>query len=98
MIKRNSVPSFWKKNILENNGADDYFPWLLMAGEGKSFVLNQEVLFKYVITGMNTSGDTNKMMGSEEEMIKLLLKNHIFHGEKETWLSELLRSLRRIPT
>ena len=96
LIKRNSIPSFWKNNILENNGADDYFLWLLMAGEGKSFALNQEVLFEHVITGMNTSGDTNKMMDSEEEMIQLLLENHILHGEEETWLSELLGSLRRI--
>ena len=96
LLKRASIPEIWKQNIIKHNGADDYFLWLLMAGEGKSFSLNQEILFEHVATGMNTSGDTNEMMDSECEMIKILETSHVFQGEEEEWLHKLPESLRRI--
>ena len=96
LIKRTSIPEIWKQNIIRHNGADDYFLWLLMAGEGKRFALNQEVLFEHVVTGGNTSGDTNEMMDSECEMIQILKDSHVFKGEEEGWLDRLPGSLRRI--
>ncbi len=96
LIKRTSIPEIWKQNIIKHNGADDYFLWLLMAGEGKRFSLNQEVLFEHVVTGMNTSGDTNEMMDSECEMIEVLKSSHVFKGEEEEWLDKLPESLRKI--
>lgn len=96
LIKRNSIPTIWKQRIMRYNGADDYFLWLLMAGDGKRFSLNQEVLFEHVSTGMNTSGNTNAMMDSEREMIEILKEEHVFAGEDERWLYHLPESLRRI--
>ena len=96
LIKRASIPEIWKQNIIRHNGADDYFLWLLMAGEGKRFALNQEVLFEHVVAGGNTSGDTNEMMDSECEMIQVLKDSHVFKGEEEKWLDRLPESLRRI--
>lgn len=96
LIKRTSIPEIWKQNIIKHNGADDYFLWLLMVGEGKTFSLNQEMLFEHVVTGMNTSEDTNEMMDSELEMIQVLKDSHVFKGEDEKWLYKLPESLRKI--
>lgn len=96
LLRKSSIPSLWKKNILRNNGADDYFLWLLMVGEGKAFSLNQEILFEHVITGENMSCNTNTMMDSELEMLKLLNDNQVFQGEDAVWLSRLSESLRKV--
>lgn len=96
LIRKTAIPHIWQENILVNNGADDYFLWLCMMAEGKRFVLNQEVLFEHVLTGFNTSENTNQMMDSESEMIRILLDKHIFTGEEEKYLYRLPDSLRRI--
>lgn len=96
MLKKRAVPDIWRENILTNNGADDYFLWLCMMAEGKRFVLNQEVLFTHVITGMNTSENTNLMMDSEEEMLSILRRKKVFTGDDANGFGDLKRSLRRI--
>ncbi len=96
LLRKDAIPTLWKKCILQNNGADDYFLWLLMASEERTFSLNQEVLFEHVETGMNTSGNTNNMMDSEAEMIGFLRERHVFGNECEKVLMELSESLRRM--
>lgn len=96
LIRREAIPHIWRKNILTNNGADDYFLWLCMLGENRQFALNQEVLFKHVITGRNTSEDTNLMMDSEEEMIEILKREKIFCKYDSKIFDKLRLSLRRI--
>lgn len=96
LIKKEGIPKLWRERIMKHKGADDYFLWLLMCGEGKTFSLNQEVLFEHVIKGNNASGDTNEMMDSELEMIRILDESHVFHDEEAMWLSSLPESLRRI--
>lgn len=96
LIKKTSIPQLWKDKILVNNGADDYFLWLLMFAENRTFSLNQEVLFEHILTGFNVSNDTNGMMDSELEMIQILKDNQVFSGEDEARLSRLPDSLRRI--
>lgn len=96
LLRRQAIPELWMKRILKNTGADDYFLWLLMAAEGKTFALDQDVLFEHVATGRNASSDTVRMMDSEEEMIEILREEHVFHGEEEAWLAELPKSLRKV--
>lgn len=96
LIKTSSIPRIWKEDIMTINGCDDYFLWLLMVSENKEFALNQEVLFEHVVTDINASHDTNKMMDSEMEMITLLKKNKVFSGEDKDALESLPLSLRRI--
>ena len=43
LLRKDAIPTLWKKCILQNNGADDYFLWLLMASEERTFSLNQEL-------------------------------------------------------
>lgn len=96
LLRKEAIPNIWRENILKNNGADDYFLWLCMMAEGKRFVLNQEVLFKHVITGRNTSENTNLMMDSEEEMIEVLKREAVFSESDLLALDGLKLSLRKI--
>lgn len=64
-----------------------------MLMQGGKFALNQNILFKHVLNGSNTSGDTNKMMDSELEMLGILHDNHILDVEQ---IKNLTNSLRRI--
>jgi glycosyltransferase involved in cell wall biosynthesis len=93
LIRRQSIPQIWEDNLLSNNGADDYFLWILMFMQGNKFALNQNILFKHVLNGSNTSSDTNKMMDSELEMLGILHDNHILDDEQ---IKNLVNSLRRI--
>lgn len=96
IIRKAAIPSVWKKEILKNNGADDYFLWLCMMAEGKKFVLNQEILFRHMLTGTNTSANINMMMDSELEMIQILLDKHVFTLHDEQILRKLPHSLRQV--
>lgn len=96
LLRKESIPDIWKENILENNGADDYFLWLCMMAEGKRFALNQDVLFEHVITGLNTSENTNQMMDSEEEMLRILERENVFPDYDVEVFDDLKRSLRRV--
>lgn len=96
LIRREAIPDVWKKHILTNNGADDYFLWLCMMAEGKKFALNQEILFEHISTGANTSENTNMMMDSEEEMLQILKRKTVFKGEDAEALDRLKLSLRKI--
>lgn len=96
LLRKAAIPNVWKENILKNNGADDYFLWLSMLAEEKQFALNQEVLFEHVMTGVNTSENTNQMMDSEEEMLCILEWERVFSDHDAKAFAELKRSLRRI--
>ncbi len=37
MIKKTSIPIEWKQNIMEVNGSDDLFLWILMFSKGSIF-------------------------------------------------------------
>ncbi len=95
LIRKSSIPDAWKQNIMKHNGADDYFLWLCMFAEGRTFALNQKVLFEHIVTEWNTSSNTNLMMDSECEMIQLILENHVFSGEDEKRIQRLPNILRK---
>lgn len=69
------MESLWAEKILKNNGADDYFLWLLMFITEKTFTYNNELLYKHVTTGVNTSNNFEQMTKSVLEVIDYLWKN-----------------------
>ena len=75
LIKKESIPSFWKENIMTVNSADDYMLWLLMIDQKCKFVVNHDVLYTHSYTGENVSGSIDQVHASNTEMLKLL-KNH----------------------
>lgn len=81
LIRRGAVSQFWKENILQNNGADDWMLWLCMMYEGMHFVKNQDVLYEHVLSGGNCSESTFKMHQSEKNMYKILEQNKYFDRE-----------------
>ncbi len=75
LIKKDSIPAFWKENIMTINSADDYMLWLLMIDQKCKFVVNHDVLYTHSYTGENVSGSIDQVHASNTEMLKLL-KNH----------------------
>lgn len=72
LIRRKAVPDEWCEMILQNNGADDFFLWILMFAKGIQFEVNDEILYNHVITGKNCSADLRKMDASVNEMLECL--------------------------
>lgn len=72
LIKRNSIPEIWKNNILKQNGADDYFLWLVMLSRGRKFGINRELLYTHRYTAANASSDKDSMRKSVEEMLSVI--------------------------
>lgn len=95
LLRRKSIPDLWKENIVENNGADDFFLWLCMLAEGKKFALNEQVLFEHVVKYGNASLDSYKMMCSEEEVVHILVKSNIFSDEDNLLLEKMLQRMKK---
>ena len=95
LLRKSAIPELWKEKIMEKNGADDYLLWLSMFAERKKFVFNQNVLFERIVSGSNTSANTNQMMDSEEEMIRILSESGLLTAEDKERLHNLAGSLRR---
>lgn len=70
LIKKDSIPDVWKNNILRNNGADDYYLWLLMLTEKRKFRLNRQCIYTHVYTSVNASLDNSKMHQSVYETLE----------------------------
>lgn len=82
LIKRESIPQLWLTEILKENGADDYFLWLLMRKEGCIFKVNYRHLYTHVEYGGNTSNQSMSMHKSILEMISVLEKEHVLEKEQ----------------
>lgn len=72
LIKKSSIPEIWKNNILKQNGADDYFLWLVMLSQRKKFTINRKVLYTHKYTSANASSDGETMRRSVEEMLSVI--------------------------
>lgn len=82
LIKKKSIPDIWIKNPLKNNGADDFFLWLLLFEENKKFQINRERLYIHVNTGENLSLCQDKMDTSLQEVVDLALDTKCISEKK----------------
>lgn len=71
LIKKASIPIEWYDNIMKQNGADDYFLWLMMLTKDAKFSINRDRLYTHVYTANNTSLDNDKMYSSVDELIDI---------------------------
>ena len=78
LIKKSSIPEYWLKHPLKNNGTDDYFLWLLMFNVGAVMVSCREMVYVHKYTGTNYSLNDDKMFLSTREMLHLLRNNPDF--------------------
>lgn len=72
MIKKSSIPLEWMQNIMDVNGSDDLFLWILMFSKGSVFKTNNQVVYIHKHTGENLSAAENAMTKSSVSMIKYL--------------------------
>lgn len=72
MIKKTSIPIEWKKNIMEVNGSDDLFLWILMFSKGSIFKADSKPVYIHKNTGENLSASSNAMTQSSLSMVKYL--------------------------
>lgn len=83
LIARESIPKEWLENILLNNGADDYFLWMLMLWKKCRVRLQEKILYWHMISEKSASNDLNKMNGSVLEMIENMVKLGAITKEEE---------------
>lgn len=81
IIRKKSIPEFWKTHVLENMGSDDYFLWLCMFATGCKFKQCDKLLFRHVRTGGNYSMDIVKANLSDKEMAQVLIESDLFNNE-----------------
>lgn len=74
LIKKDSISQYWINNSLTNNGADDYFLWLLMINNSAKINYNRGYVYTHSYTGQNLSLDNDKMYKSQLNMLDLLKK------------------------
>lgn len=94
LLCKEAIPAVWKTQIVKHNGADDFLLWLCMLAEGKTFALNNQVLFEHVVKYDNASLNSYNMMCSEEEVIHILQENHVFPDD-DCILLEIMRKKMR---
>ncbi len=104
LIRRESIPQIWINSILKKNGADDYYLWILLMLEGKTFSYNSDILYGHVFTDENTSCDGRKMNESVIEMTEFLYrngyidkdtKNVLINTRKETCIKNIEERYRK---
>ncbi len=90
LIKKTSIPDFWKTHIMTKNGADDYFLWLLMLAQGAEFKCLDEALYTHRYTAANISADTTVTDQSVYDFIDLLNDCDYFKQEDIFTLHEMI--------
>ena len=69
LIKKECLPDEWMTNLLETNGADDWFLWLLLFKSKAKFACNVEMVYQHNDSeGNNLSANLEKMKQSSLEM------------------------------
>ena len=90
-VPRSAIPEFWCEHILKTNGADDYFLWLLLLGNGVKFSYVDLPLYTHAYTGENISGATTQTDASVYEFIPLLRQSGSLDEEEVNTLERMIR-------
>lgn len=88
LIRRQAIPNEWFENILQSNGSDDLFLWILMFSSKRKFVVLDEPVYVHRYTGENLSSEKIKMAKSSLEVANYLV--HIEYVTKTSY-SRLFR-------
>ncbi|MCR5640342.1 MAG: glycosyltransferase [Lachnospiraceae bacterium] len=81
LIPRMVIPDYWKEHICKENGADDYYLWLLMLEAGIGFTYLDMPLYRHHYTSVNLSADTQVTDRSVFDFITLLQEYEQFPKE-----------------
>lgn len=91
LIPAARIPADWKQYVCRNNGADDYYLWLLMLYQGTSFFVTEEALYTHRYTARNLSADTEVTDRSGYEFIRFLRESSSFPNPYADTLERMLR-------
>ena len=72
MVRRSAIPVLWKECLINCNGSDDFFLWLLLQRNAR-WEINPEVIYTHVDTGENVSLNLDRMICSSEEVLDILI-------------------------
>ena len=72
LIRKSSIPVYWSEQIMNNNGSDDAFLWILMLCGGARAAVNDEIVYEHVYTGENSSSNNKAMLQSQMEVAEKL--------------------------
>lgn len=78
LIRRNSIPEAWTRNILKVNGSDDLYLWLLMFGCGAKIQFINKPYYTHKYTGINLSENERNMAQSSLLVAKYLKESGCF--------------------
>lgn len=82
LMKKNAIPDLWLTQIMKENGADDYFLWILMLKNKCVFAINEMHLYTHMEYGENTSNGNEIMRKSLAEMTRYLKVNNILSDQE----------------
>lgn len=94
LIRREAVPESWLRNVMQNNGADDWLLWLCMHADGRQFAVNSRPLFIREVHYQNASFDSLKMAASEREAVGIIVNEKLLRREERDALRRLLDRLQ----
>ena len=80
LIRKSSIPEYWTRHVLKNNGSDDAFLWILMFCNHCRAVKNDDIVYEHVFTGRNASGNDSAMLQSQMEVADKLKGIASKHG------------------
>lgn len=96
LIKREAIPFEWMENILNENGADDYFLWTLMFCKKCKIGIHDKILYWHLISDINTSNDLEGMTKSIFEMVDKMRYLGYLTYEEETEIKK--RRINALPS
>jgi glycosyltransferase involved in cell wall biosynthesis len=90
LIKKDAIPEFWREHLVQKNGADDYFLWLLMLAKGCKFGYFDKAFYTHKFDGANLSKDTTVTDESVYDFLDLLAECDYFKQEDIFTLHEMI--------
>ncbi len=91
LIRKSSIPADWTNYIMEKNGADDYFLWMLMFCHNRKIGIHDKVLYWHLISETNTSKNQDEMNASVIEMAGKMKMLGYLSQEEEQQIKESRR-------
>ena len=90
LVKKDVIPVFWQEHLVQKNGADDYYLWLLLLAAGIRFDYLDKALYTHRYTKSNLSKDTNITDASVYDFLDLLAECDYFKQEDIFTLHEMI--------
>lgn len=90
LVKKDVIPAFWQEHLVQKNGADDYYLWLLLLAAGIKFDYLDKALYTHRCTKSNLSKDTNITDASVYDFLDLLAECDYFKQEDIFTLHEMI--------